>query len=139
MSFLLDTNVLSETRKRLPDQNVITWLQQRDQTELYISVLTLGELAKGIARRRQTDQPAAASLAHWLDGIELLFSDRIIPINPAIARVWGELNVDRNLAVIDSLLAATAKVRDLILVTRNIKDIETTGVRYLNPWDQAQV
>lgn len=137
MSFLLDTNVLSETRKRLPHQNVITWLQQRDQTELYISVLTLGELAKGIARRRKTDQPAAASLAHWLDGIELLFSDRIIPIDPAIARVWGELNAERNLVVIDSLIAATAKVHDLILVTRNIKDIETTGVKHLNPWDQA--
>ncbi len=117
MSFLLDTNVLSETGKRLPYQNVITWLQQRDQTELYISVLTLGELAKGIARRRKTDQPAAASLAHWLDGIELLFSDRIIAIDPAIAGVWGELHADRNLAVIDSLLAATAKVHDLTLVT----------------------
>jgi predicted nucleic acid-binding protein len=137
VSFLLDINVLSETRKRLPHQKVITWLQQRDQTELYISVLTLGELAKGIARRRKTDQPAAANLAHWLDGIELLFSDRIIPIDPAIASVWGELNADRNLAVIDSLLAATAKVYDLTLVTRNIKDIETTGVKYLNPWDQT--
>ena len=137
MSFLLDTNVLSETRKRLPHQNVITWLQQRDQTELYISVLTLGELAKGIARRRKTDQPAAVNLTHWLDGIELLFSDRLIPIDPAIARVWGELNADRNLAVIDSLLAATAKVHGLTLVTRNVKDIETTGVKYLNPWDQA--
>jgi hypothetical protein len=137
VSFLLDTNVLSETRKRLPHQNVITWLQQRDQTELYISVLTLGELAKGIARRRKTDQPAAVNLTHWLDGIELLFSDRLIPIDPAIARVWGELNADRNLAVIDSLLAATAKVHGLTLVTRNVKDIETTGVKYLNPWDQA--
>lgn len=137
MSFLLDTNVISETRKRIPHRSVIAWLQQRDHKELYISVLTIGELAKGIARRRKTDRNVAASLEHWLLGIEELFADRVIPIEPATARAWGELNADQNLAVIDSFLAATAKVYDLTLVTRNVKDIETTGVRYFNPWDQA--
>ena len=135
MSFLLDTNVVSETRKRTPDRNVLAWFDDTDQQDLHISVLTIGELTKGIARRRHRDPRSAAGLEHWLRGIEELFSDRVIPIDASIATAWGNLDGGRPLPVIDSLLAATAKVRGFTLVTRNVKDIEPTGVAYINPWD----
>ena len=135
MSFLLDTNVVSETRKRTPDRNVLAWFDDTDQQDLHISVLTIGELTKGIARRRHRDPRSAAGLEHWLRGIEELFSDRVIPIDASIATAWGNLDAGRPLPVIDSLLAATAKVRGLTLVTRNVKDIEEAGVAYINPWD----
>ncbi len=135
MSFLLDTNVVSETRKRTPDRNVLAWFDDTDQQDLYISVLTIGELTKGIAQRRRRDPRSAAGLEHWLRGIEELFSDRVIPIDASIATAWGNLGAGRPLPVIDSLLAATAKVRGFTLVTRNVKDIEPTGVACLNPWD----
>ncbi len=135
MSFLLDTSVVSETRKRTPDRNVLAWLDDTDHQDLYISVLTIGGLTKGIARRRRGDPRSAAGLEHWLRGIEELFSDRVIPIDASIATAWGNLDAGQPLPVIDSLLAATAKVRGLTLVTRNVEDIEETGVAYLNPWD----
>ncbi len=134
MSFLLDTNVVSETRKRYPDPKVLSWLQRVNQADLFISVLVIGELVKGIAQLRRRDPQAAASLEHWLRGIEQLFSDRIILIDASIAKTWGDLNADQPLSVIDSLLAATAKVRGLTLVTRNVKDVKVTGVSIINPW-----
>ena len=91
LSYLLDTNVVSETRKRRPDPNVIDWLQAVDQAELHISVLTIGELTKGVAQHRQRDPQAAASLEHWLRGIEEMFSDRVVPIDTAVATAWGHL------------------------------------------------
>ncbi len=135
MSFLLDTNVVSETRKRSPDPRVLAWFEATDQQALHVSVLTIGELAKGIALQRRKDPQAAAGLDHWLRGIEELFSDRVIPIDGPIATAWGELNAERPLPVIDSLLAATAKVRGFTLVTRNVRDVESTGVPVVNPWD----
>ncbi len=135
MTFLLDTNVVSETRRRTPDRNVLAWFDDTDQQALYISVLTIGELTKGIARRRRGDPRSAAGLEHWLRGIEELFSDRVIPIDTSIATAWCNLDAGRPIPVIDSLLAATAKVRGFTLVTRNVKDIEPTGVACLNPWD----
>ncbi len=137
MSFLLDTNVVSETRRRNPDPNVLAWLQRTDQADLYISVLTIGELTKGVARRARTDPRAAASLDHWLRGIQRMFSDQVIPIDTDVAAVWGRLNAGSPLPVIDSLLAATAKIHGLTLVTRNIRDVVRTGVSHLNPWVRA--
>ena len=136
MRFLLDTNVVSETRKRLPDRNVLDWLEAADQRALFISVLTIGELNQGIARRRRRDPQAAASLHHWLRGIVEFFSERVVAIDAPVAEAWGELNAERPLPVIDSLLAATAHVHGFIVVTRNVKDIEPTGVPVLNPWNR---
>lgn len=135
MSFLLDTNVVSELRKRTPDSNVMAWFEQADQSDLYLSVLTLGELTKGIAKLGQTEPEAAASLDHWLKGIEQLFLERVIPIDTPTARVWGEFNAGAPLPVIDSLLAATAKVHGFTLVTRNVKDVAATGISVVNPWN----
>ena len=127
--------MVSETRKRRPDPAVVGWLQGVDPGEIYVSVLTIGELAKGIAKRRESDPAAADDLAHWLRGIELLFADRVLPVDNAVAMAWGELSVRRSLPVIDSLLAATATVHGLTVASRNVRDFERSGVALLNPWD----
>ena len=134
MSYLLDTNVVSETRRRTPDPNMLAWFDAVDHRDLFVSVLTIGELTMGIERRRHTDPRTADALAHWLNGIETLFADQLVPIDAAIAATWGGLNAARPLPTIDSLLAATAIVKGLTLVTRNVKDVAETGVSILNPW-----
>jgi hypothetical protein len=108
-----------------------------DPNELFLSVLTISELARGIAKRRRIDPAAAASLAHWLAGIDTLYGDRLIPIDTEVATTWGELTAGRSLPVIDSLLAATAQVHGMTVVTRNTRDIEPTGVPCFDPWQHA--
>ncbi len=93
--YLLDTNVLSETRRRKPDENVIAFLRSVEPSSLFVSALTLGELRKGVALRGLTDAPAAATLGAWVDGIELGFADRILNIDTASARLWGEWSAQR--------------------------------------------
>ena len=126
---------MSETRKRRPDPNVVEWLQAVDQAELHISVLTIGELTRGVAQHRRRDPQAAASLEHWLRGIEDMFSDRVVPIDTAVATAWGHLGAIRPLPVIDSLIAATALAHGHRVVTRNVEDFAPTGVVVVNPWD----
>ena len=135
MSFLLDTNVVSETRKRAPSPGVLAWLSRVSEGELFLSVLSLGELHRGVLLKGKTDASAAAALAHWLNGIEVLFSDRLLPVDAAVCRQWAAFTTTPTLPVIDSLLAATASVHGLTIVTRNLKDFEGLGVATLNPWD----
>jgi toxin FitB len=137
IQYLLDTNVLSETRRKQADSNVIAFLNSLDASSLYFSVLTLGELRKGVALKRQSDPDAAKQLAAWVDGLELSFADRIFGIDPAVARLWGELSAERPRPVIDTLLAATAAVHDLTFVTRNTRDVQDIKVKLLNPWQKA--
>jgi predicted nucleic acid-binding protein len=132
--YLLDTNVISETRRVRPDRGVMAFLSAADAAGLFLSVLTLGELRKGVEGKRRTDPIAADRLGAWVDGIETLFSDRVLPIDAAAARLWGELSASRNLAVIDTLIAATAIGHRLTLVTRNARDVESTGVMLVDPW-----
>ena len=132
--YLLDTNVVSETRKSRPDSGVIAFLSAADAAGLFLSVLTLGELRRGVAVRRRIDSAAADQLGAWVDGIETIFADRVLPVDPATARRWGELSAGRSLPVIDTLIAATAIVHGLTLVTRNIRDVESTGVPVVDPW-----
>ena len=115
----------------------MAWLDGAKSDALFVSVLTLGELAKGIAMRAQTDAPAAASLEHWLGGITELFADRVIAVDAAVAVAWGRMSARGASPVIDTLLAATAQVHDLTLVTRNVRHIRDTGVSWLNPWDDG--
>ena len=133
-AYLLDTNVLSETRKKKADPGVMAFLQATDSSALYLSVLTIGELRKGIAIKRRTDLTAARALAGWLEGLEFGFVDRILPIDGPTARLWGDWSGDRPRPVIDTLLAATAAKHSLTLVTRNIRDIAGLPVRAHNPW-----
>ncbi len=132
--YLLDTNVVSETRKARANPNVLKFISAAHTDCLFISVLTLGELHKGIAARRRTDNQAAARLAEWVAALETSFANRILPFDPPAARIWGELSSGRTLPVIDSLLAAMALARGLALVTRNTRDFVSTGVSLIDPW-----
>jgi predicted nucleic acid-binding protein len=134
--YLLDTNVLSETRKKQPDAKVIAFLTNTDPSTIYISVLTLGELRKGVAQKRRTDPATAAALAAWVDGLEFGFADRILGIDTATAKLWGELSAQRPRPVIDTLLAATAIVHELTFVTRNTSDVQDIDVRLHNPFSK---
>jgi hypothetical protein len=134
LQYLLDTNILSETRKKLANERVISFLSTAEPSALFISVLSLGELRKGVALKIQADAEAAKRLGAWVDGLEFSFSERILGIDAAIARQWGELSAERSRPVVDTLLAATALVHKLTLVTRNISDVDDLGVKLLDPW-----
>jgi hypothetical protein len=133
-SYLLDTNLLSETRRKKADAGVIEFLQGADSSALFISVLTLGELRKGVAKKQREDPIAARSLAVWVDGLELGFSDRILGVDATAARLWGDWSGERPRPVVDTLLAATAVQHELIFVTRNTRDVRGLLVELLNPW-----
>lgn len=132
--YLLDTNVLSETRRTRADTGVMAFLAAAHAADLFLSVLTLGELRKGVEAKRRTDPAAADRLEGWVADIETTFADRVLPIDGAIARLWGELSALRSVPVIDTLIAATAITHSLTLVTRNIRDVASTEVTLLNPW-----
>lgn len=134
VEYLLDTNVLSETRKKKPDAGVISFLEGAEAAALYISVLTLGELRKGVFAKKREDPAAAKSLATWVEGFELTFADRILGIDAATARLWGDWSGERPRPVVDTLLAATAVLHELTLVTRNIRHVRGIPVKLLNPW-----
>lgn len=135
--YLLDTNVVSETRKKRPNSGVTTFLAAADSAELFLSVLTLGELRKGVEARRKTDPVAADQLSGWVDTIETEFADRLLCVDAATARLWGGLSASRSLPVIDTLMAATAMRHDITLVTRNTGDFESTGARLVDPWQMG--
>jgi predicted nucleic acid-binding protein len=133
--YLLDTNILSELRKRertaLP---VKQWFAAVADESLYLSVLVLGEIRRGIELRRRKDLAAAQSLEKWLMGLELGYAERILPVTSEVGDRWGRLSAQSACPPIDGLLAATALEYDLTLVTRNVADIIRTGVNYLNPF-----
>jgi predicted nucleic acid-binding protein len=135
MTFLLDTNVVSEARKPDGNPNVKEWVASVPDTELYLSVLVVGEIRRGIERLRRRDPIQASMYEVWLSTLLRDYSDRIISITADIAEEWGRMNVPDPVAVIDGLMAATAKVRGLTLVTRNIADVSRTGVALLNPFE----
>jgi predicted nucleic acid-binding protein len=132
--YLLDTNVISETRKLRADAGVMAFLAAADSAGLFLSVLTLGELRKGIEAKRRSDLATAVSLGAWVDDIETTFADPVLPVDGAAARLWGELSARRTLPVIDALMAATAITRGFTLVTRNTRDVAATGVPLVDPW-----
>ena len=135
MSWLLDTNVVSEVRKPSGDPRVKAWFESVDGRALHVSVLLLGEVRQGIERLWQRDPAAASVYERWLAGLQHEVADRIIPISAAIAEAWGRLNAPRPLPAVDGLLAATAMVSGLTLVTRNTRDVAGTGVALLNPFE----
>lgn len=135
MSYLVDTNVISELRKgKRCNESVASWWSEVEEDEIFLSVLTIGEIRKGIENIRRRDARSAGALEAWLSRVISNHSDQILPIELDVVEEWGRLNVPDPLPVIDSLIAATAKVRGLTLVTRNVADIERTGVACLNPW-----
>ncbi len=137
MSFLLDTNVVSEVRKRTANPNVQAWLASVAGLELHLTVLVIGEIRQGIERMRRRDPAQAAAYEAWLSTLLRDYADRIVPVTAEVAQEWGRLNVPDPLPVIDGLLAATAKVRGWTLVTRNTADLARSGVLLLNPFEPA--
>lgn len=134
LQYLLDTNVLSETRKRQADERVISFLAAAQPSTLYFSVLTLGELRKGVALKKRSDPDAARKIGSWVDGLEFSFADRILGIDAATAKLWGEWFAQRPRPVIDTLLAATAMVHELTFVTRNTSDVQDLKLHVFDPW-----
>lgn len=132
--YVLDTNVVSETRRPQPHAGVVEFLGLVNPDLLFLSVLTMGELRKGIAMRRPVDPVFADRLSLWADDLEAKFADRLLPIDAATAALWGDLSAHRALPVIDTLIAATALRHGYALVTRNERDVAPTGVPLVNPW-----
>lgn len=138
MNSLLDTSVIAEYKKPVPSAKVIEWLNTQLDESLFISVLTIGEIEKGIARlsasKRKTD------LLSFLEILLVRFDRRVLPLNTQIMRRWGNLvgnleTIGRVLPIVDSLLAATALEYDLTIITRNVSDFEGTGANVLNIWN----
>ena len=134
MSYLLDTNVVSEIRKKAPDPGVSAWLASVPDDELFLSVLVVGEIRQGIERLARRDLAQAEIFEQWLSRLVQAYGDHIVPITARVAEAWGRLNVPDPVPVVDGLMAATALVQDWTLVTRNVDDVTSTGVRLLDPF-----
>ena len=135
MKYLIDTCVLSELRKKIPNQGVIDWFAARSVSTLYLSVLSLGELRKGITALE--DVKCREKLLNWLESdLPIFFSGRILSIDTDVANRWGDLlaAVKRPVPAIDSLIVATASLYSMSVVTRNQLDFEGFGVEVINPW-----
>ena len=132
--FLLDTDVVSLLRR--PDRHPApaNWLRTQRPVDVFISVVTLAELERGLAQQQRRDPEFARDLADWMEQTTLSFADRVIAVDPAAARLWGRLSVDVGHFNVDLLIAATALVHGLTVVTRNVRHFEPTGVRVLNPF-----
>ncbi len=137
MTFLLDTNVISEFRKLRPDPQVMAWFDKVSSAEIFISVLTIGEIRRGIERLRRKEPAQAAALEDWLAGLRTTYTDRIVSIDTRIAEDWGRLNVPNPVPAIDGLLAATARCHGWTLVTRNTADLAKCDVLLLNPFGRS--
>lgn len=133
--FLLDTVVLSELRKRKRSVSVAAWFQSVRGADLYLSVLSLGEVERGIVSQERLNAVFARELRIWLDGVIEHYADRILPVTPAIARRWGRLAGEIGHAGVDLLIAATALEHGLTVVTRNLSHFEPAGVPLLNPFE----
>ena len=138
MSYLLDTNVVSETERKRPDSKVLKWLENTDPGNTYLSALTIGEIKKGVSKLATGKRKA--HIQNWLEGVRQQFGGRILPITEQTFLVWGKMMAEfeqRGLvrAALDSFLEATALEHDFILVTRNVRNFQHSSVTILNPWE----
>jgi len=132
--FLIDTMVLSELRRRQRDPGVVAWIGAQRQEDCFLSVVSIGEIERGIARQRSADPAFAQQLAAWLDQLLRLHEQRLLPVDLATARRWGQLSAELGHDGADLLIAATALEHGLTVVTRNLRHFQPTGVATLNPW-----
>lgn len=138
MSYLLDTNVVSELRKRERGHpGVVRWAASVDPAELHTSVLVIGEIRRGIELKRRSDPARATALEGWLDKVRAGLGGHILPVDERIAELWGKLGAAVTLPAIDGLIAATAMVHGLTVVTRNFGDMARTGASLFNPFATA--
>ena len=132
--FLIDTVTLSELRRRQRDSNVVAWFEQQRTADLFLSVISIGEIERGIARKRTTDPAFAGALAAWLDRVLDLYGERVLPFDLRAARRWGALSAALGNDSADLMIAATALEHGLTVVTRNISDFAPAGISVLNPF-----
>jgi predicted nucleic acid-binding protein len=138
VSFLLDTNIVSEARRHTQNPGFARWWTGVSSSRLYLSVLTIGEIERGIHKLRHRgdrDRERADALAGWLGGLVTQFSDRILPVTADVAAEWGRQRAPRKVPSIDGLIAATARIHELTLVTRNVADMAGLGAQVHNPFD----
>jgi toxin FitB len=134
VSWLIDTNILSELRKgERANDGIRAWFADTREEDLFTSVLVLGEIRRGIELLRRRDVPSALALEQWLIRLTQTFSERVLPVDARVADRWGTLNVPDPIPTVDGLLAATALVHDHVLVTRNVRDVSATGVQLVDP------
>jgi hypothetical protein len=137
VSLLLDTNIVSELRKgERAHPRVRAWFEAVADREIHLSVLVVGELRRGIERVRAKDATQATALERWLQRLTREHADRILPVDRRVAEQWGRFSAERNGSPVDVLMAATARVHELVLVTRNTRDVAWTGVACLNPFER---
>ena len=135
MTYLLDTNIVSETRKRIRDPGVTEWITATAVEQQHLSTLTVGEIARGVTRLRlRRDHQQAERFATWRDEVVVAFETRICPITVEVAKAWGRQGPRRPASTADALIGATAEVHGWTLVTRNTKDFEHLGLPLLNPF-----
>jgi predicted nucleic acid-binding protein len=134
--YLLDTNAISEIRKKEPNAGVLSLFRAAATGSFYLSVLTLGELRRGAAIKSRRHPEMTDRYAVWINSLEVQYANRILGVDQPIATLWGELTADRSRTVVDALLAATAIHHDLTLVTRNTRDVADLPVKLLNPWQE---
>lgn len=134
MTFLLDTNIISEVRRPRPEPAVVEWILGTADEQQFISAITIGEIRRGAAGLRRRDPARASALDAWVDRTIALFGDRTLPITAQVADAWSDLVSERTLEVPDGLIAATALVEGMTVVTRNVKHFTGLGVRLLNPF-----
>lgn len=138
MTWLIDTNIISEVRKGSRcHPGVAAWWTGIEDRDLFLSALTLGEIRMGIEAVRPRDPAKSAALQSWLAEVTEAFGPRVLGVDPAVADAWGRMSPVRPVPVVDALLAATAGVHGLVLVTRNTADVEGLGVRVLNPFAEV--
>ncbi|GIF44933.1 type II toxin-antitoxin system VapC family toxin [Actinoplanes xinjiangensis] len=136
MAYLLDTNVVSELRKKSPHSRVAEWHAAHSRAVVYLSTLVVGEIRRGIDRLRPRDPGQADILESWLTGLTISYRERLLPVTAPIAEEWGRMSAMTPAPpIIDGLMAATARVHGLTLVTRNVADVAATGVPVINPFD----
>lgn len=133
--YLIDTVVLSQLRKPKRDVRLASWIKKQRTSDLYLSVVTVGEIERGIVLQRTRDPDFATALASWLDRVLALYGERVLPFNLQIARRWGQLSAALGNNTADLMISATALEHGLTVVTRNVSDFEPTGVAIFNPFD----
>jgi predicted nucleic acid-binding protein len=134
MMYLLDTQILTELRKRERDAGLAAWLSGKSDGDLFVSVISVGELTKEIAQLDMKDRAFAGTLGHWLEKLLLVHGERVLPVDISVAKRWGDLTARAHSSDADILLAATAIENGLSIVTRDEKRFAWTGAKVMNPW-----